>query len=94
MKPSYKSKEDPKRGRMKVKTRTLDRVRKGGERRALASQQDSEIAHYREIYLAVRRLITAGQSELEESRCQTEQNEPRDRFNKRGDGPPAAPTDN
>ena len=46
-------------------TRVRGRTRPGGPR-ALVSQQDSEIAHYHEIYLALLHLITAGQRELEE----------------------------
>ncbi len=36
-----------------------------GGPQALVSQQDSEIGHYHEIYLALLHLITAGQRELE-----------------------------
>lgn len=45
----------------------------GGGPPALVSQQDSEIAHYHEIYLALLRLITAGQRELEENLGRREQ---------------------
>lgn len=43
-----------------------------GGHQALVSQQDSEIAHYHEIYLAFLHLITAGQRELEEDLDRTE----------------------
>lgn len=61
-----------------------------GEPQAFVSQQDSEIAHYPEIYLALLHLITAGQRELEEDLGRTEHNEPLDTFNKRGHEEPAA----
>lgn len=53
----------------------------GGGDRALVSQQDGEIAHYVEIYLAGLHLITAGQRELEEDLDRTQQKEPLDTFN-------------
>ena len=54
----------------------LMRVRGWTGPQAAFSQQDSEIAHYREIYLALLHLITESQRELEEDLDRTEQNEP------------------
>lgn len=60
----------------------------------VVSQQDSEIAHYHEIYLALPlHPITARQRELKEDLVRTEQNEPLNAFNNGGGEKPVALTD-